>query len=125
MNAAVITKIEYRLLENPEFAFLELILYSGKFKEVPKKTGAGKLYTTTVDLAIPKITAENSSLIKSLDDRKAQFRVIDANGTVYLVGSDEYPARLVHESDLDGTPGSFGGYKCKITQISTTGCTVS
>jgi hypothetical protein len=126
MNSAVITKIEYRLLENPDFTILAFILYSAKFNEPPfKKTSAGKLYTTTLDLAIPKITSGNDTLIKSIADRKAQFKVTDANGTVYLIGNDQFPARLAHESALDGTPGSFGGYKCKITQFSTSGCTIS
>lgn len=115
MNAAVIIKIEYRLLENPEFLILDLILYSAKLRQDSQKTGAGTVYTTVVDLSVSKINQENNSIIKSIDHRKAQFRATDANGTIYLLGNDNYPARLVHQKALDGTPGSFGGYRCVIT----------
>lgn len=117
MNSAVITKIEYRLLENPEFTILDIILYSGKLKQDQAISGAGEKYTTIVDVSVPKINPDNNSIIKSINRRKAQFRVTDANGTVYLLGNDEYPARLVHQKALDGTAGSFGGYKCTITYI--------
>jgi len=115
MNAAVITKIEYRLLENPDFTILEQILYSGKLKQDPQESGAGTKFITIVDVSVPKLNTNNDSIIKSIDHRKAQFRCTDANGTVYILGNDEYPARLVHQKALDGTAGSFGGYKCTIT----------
>lgn len=121
MNAAVIVKCEYRLLENPEFSVLGHILYSGKPKEQPQKTNSGLIYTTTLDLSVSKITAENDLLIKAIVNRKVQFRVTDANGTIYLIGNDQFPARLMYDSALDGQPGSFGGYRCTITQKSTTG----
>lgn len=125
MNSAVITKFEYRLLENPEFTLMDRILYSGKLKEESQRTGAGLIFTTIVELSISKITAENDAPIKLINNRKAQFRVTDANGTIYLVGDDRYPARLLHQKALDGAPGSFGGYRCTITLKSTTGCAVS
>jgi len=125
MNSAVITKCEYRLIENPEFTIFDLILYSGKLKEDNQKTAAGILFTTVIELSISKITAGNDVLIKLLNNRKAQFRVTDANGTIYMVGNDNFPARLLHQKALEGAPGSFGGYRCTITQKSPTGCTVS
>ncbi|OFX52334.1 MAG: hypothetical protein A2066_00130 [Bacteroidetes bacterium GWB2_41_8] len=115
MNSAVITKIEYRLLENQDFTILDFILYSGKFKQDPDKSGAGVKYITIVDVSVPKINADSNSIVKSINNRKAQFRITDANGTIYLLGNDEHPARLVHQKALDGTAGSFGGYKCTIT----------
>lgn len=115
MNAAIITKIEFRLLENPEFSILDHTFFSGTLKQDSQRTRAGMLYITVMDFSVPKIIQESNSIIKSLNNRKAQFRATDANGTIYLLGNDNFPARLLHQKAIDGTPGSFGGYKCVIT----------
>lgn len=121
MNAAVITKIEYKFIGYLSFNTIPIIPSSGKFKEESIRSSKGLIYTTTVDLSISKIDKENDELIKSINNRKSQFRLTDANGTIIIVGDEEFPARLTPESGIDGTPGSFGGYRCKITCESQTG----
>lgn len=122
MNAAVITKIEYQLPGEVEFSVFDMVPESGKFNELWNATGAGKIYTTTVNFLIAGLTVDKDAVMKLLDNRKAYFRITDADDLVYLVGSVDYAARLSSEIDLGGAPGSFKGYRCKITQISTTGC---
>ena len=124
MNAAVITKIEYKLPGSENFIVLDIVPQSGKLKEDPKPTNAGLVYNTLVDFLIAGISGELDYEIKSINNRKAYFRVTDADDVVYLVGSTDYPARLSAQIDLGGTPGAFKGYRCTITQNSTTGCTV-
>lgn len=122
MNAAVITKIEYKLPGEENFTVFDIVPESGKLKQDPNASGSGKRYTTLVDFLIAGLTVDKDVLMKLLDNRKAYFKITDADNLVYLVGSVEYPARLSSEIDLGGAPGSFKGYRCKITQISTTGC---
>lgn len=124
MNAAVITKIEYGLPGAIEFTVLDIVPQSGKLKEDQKRTNAGIIYTTVVDFLIVGVSVELVSEIKTINNRKAYFRCTDADNVIYLVGSTDYPARLSAQLDLGGSPGSFKGYRCTITQISTTGCTI-
>lgn len=124
MNAAVITKIEYRLDGVEEFSVFDIVPESGKLKQENKPTGSGKKYTTVVDFLIAGMSIELDQLMKNMDDRKAYFRITDADNIIYMVGSSDYPARLVAPFDLGGAPGSFKGYRCSITQISTTGYTI-
>jgi len=124
MNAAVITKIEYKLPDQENFIVLDIVPESGKLKEEPKRTASGIIYTTIVDFLIAGMSSGLNSQIKSIDSRKAYFRCTDADDVVYLVGSEDYPARLISQFDLGGSPGSFKGYRCSINYISTTGCTI-
>lgn len=121
MNSAVITKIEYKLPEQENFTTLDIVPQSGKLKEDPSRTTSGIIYNTVVDFLIAGVSAELNSQIKSIDARKAYFRCTDADNVVYLVGSADYPARIICQVDLGGTPGLFKGYRCSINHISTTG----
>jgi len=124
MNSAVITKIEYKLPDQENFTVLDIIPESGNLKQEPKKTSAGIVYTAISEFLIAGISVELDNEIKSINNRKAYFRITDADDMVYLVGSTEFPARLSAQLDMGGTPGAFKGYRCTITQNSTTGCTI-
>lgn len=124
MNSAVITKIEYRIFPDAEFTLLTHIMYSGKLNEESADAEGVNLFTSTLNFSVAKITASTDSEIKSVKNRQAQFRVTDGNGTVYLVGDESYPARLVAQSALDGSPGSFNGYRCTVTCRAPYGCLV-
>jgi len=124
MNAAVITKIEYRLPGDIEFTVFDIVPESGKLNEDQKPSKADLIFTTVIDFLIVGMSIELNAQIKSINNRKAYFRITDADDVVYLVGSTDYPARLSAQIDLGGTPGAFKGYRCTITQNSTTGCTV-
>ncbi|WP_372772128.1 hypothetical protein [Mangrovibacterium sp.] len=125
MNSAVITKIEVRLIGEESFTELPQIMYSAKLTETVERNRGGLLYQLSCPFNVAKVSAANESQIESLVNRKAQFRLTDGNGVVHLVGSDEYPARLLHQKGLNGTPGSFNGYACKITCTSTNASLVS
>ncbi len=116
MNSGVITKVEYRILPEVNFSQLDVIPQSGKFNEDPQKTGAGMLYSFSAGFNIAKLNQGTDEIISNLTDRKAQFRITDANGTRHLAGDDSYPARLYASRHADGQPGSFNGYRCSITR---------
>lgn len=124
MNAAVITKIECNLAPDENFTALDIVPESGKLKDDSKRTASGIIFTTVVDFLIAGMSVELKEQIKSINSRKAYFRVTDADDVVYLVGSTDYPARFSAQLDLGGSPGLFKGYRCTITQNSTTGCTI-
>jgi len=122
MNSGVVVKIEYRLIGNLIFADLDVIPYSGSISEKWKKPFAGLIATVDVDFKKENWSPANNTLMKSLLNRKAQYRVTDANGTVSLVGSDKNPSRMIYEAQVAGAAGSFNGFTCAITWLSPTGC---
>lgn len=125
MNSAVITKIEYRIFPDVDFTELDTIPHSGKLSE-PLLTddGGNDYYDCNVPFTIAKSEAAKDTLLKSIKNRRAQYRVTDANSVVYLVGDESYPARLTYTRNLDGSPGSFNGYRCSIDCTSPEGSTV-
>ena len=126
MNSAVITKIEYRIFPNANFSNLEIIPQSGKLSSPRKKDAGGNAYfETSVPFNMAKSEPVKDDMLKNIVSRKGQFRITDANGFVYLVGNESYPARLNYGKALQGTPGSFNGYQCVITCKSVTGCEIS
>lgn len=116
MNSGVITKVEYRILPDVDFSELDVIPHSGKFAEEVQRTNAGLLYSFSANFNIARLNQETDKTIAELSDRKAQFRITDANGTRHLAGDEFYPARLYASRNVDGQPGSFNGYRCTITR---------
>ena len=125
MNSGVVVKIDYRLIGTVAFTDLDVIPYSGSITETWKKPFAGLIATVAVDFKKENWSPANNTMMKSLLNRKAQYRVTDANGTVSLVGSDKNPARLMFDAQVIGAAGSFNGFNCSITWLSPTGCTKS
>jgi hypothetical protein len=124
MNSGVIIKIEVRMVGGSTFSEIDFIPESAKMKEEPRREPAGLSFLTTIDFKVAMLSEDNDSVLNAINNRKAEFRITDANDTVYLVGSVNYPARLLYNRSADGTPGSFNGYLCVITQISPEGCTI-
>jgi len=125
MNSGVVVKIEYRLIGTVPFIDLDVIPYSGTISEKWKKVFAGLIATIAVDFKKENWSPANNTLMKSLLNRKAQYRITDANGTVSLVGSDKNPARVLYDAQVSGAAGSFNGFTCAITWLSPTGCAKS
>ncbi|WP_299576656.1 hypothetical protein [uncultured Sunxiuqinia sp.] len=125
MNSAVITKIEYQLDGQQDFSEIEIIPHSAKMSEDHARTRAGDLHKTNAQFNIAKVCPETDSILLAVKSRRAQFRITDANGVIHLVGSTSYPARLSYEKGLDGSPGSFNGYRCLITCSSPVGSSAS
>lgn len=126
MNSGVITKIEYCIFPTVSFTELEIIPYSGKvFEDIKKDDGGNEYSDCTIDFKIAKSETAKDTILKSIVNRKGKYRINDANGVVYVVGDDTYPARLTYTRNLDGQPGSFNGYNCVITCKTTNGITIS
>ena len=126
MNSAVITKIEYRVFPEANFTELDTIPHSVKLSELLQKDSSGNRYfDCQVNFNVAKSEAAKDTILKSIAVRKAQYRVTDANGVVYLVGDETYPARLIHNRNLDGKPGSFNGYHCTISTKNVEGIDVT
>lgn len=125
INSAVVVKAEYRLIGSDTFIDLDIIPYSGSISETWKKPFAGLIATVAVDFKKENWSPTNNTLMKSLLNRKEQFRVTDANGTVSLVGSDKNPARLMYDAQVAAAAGSFNGFTCSITWLSPSGCAKS
>lgn len=121
MNSAVIIKIEFKLQTDENFTVLDFIPYSGKISDQVSTTRPGDFYNTTVNFNIAKAGSATDTILKTFKNRKAQFRITDANSAVHLVGNDDWPARLLYQKALDGAAGSFNGYRCTISCQSPTG----
>lgn len=124
MNSAVITKVEYMFPGENEYTVLDIVPHAGKLSHEPKLTSAGLLYSAKADFLIAGTSTELNQQMSILNARKSIFRLTDADGLVYIVGSESYPARILSVLDLGGSPGSFKGYRCTITLTSPTGCMV-
>ena len=125
MNAAVVVKAEYRLIDTNSFTDIDIIPYSGSISETWKKTFSGLAATVTVNFKKENWSPSNNTTMKSLLNRKAQFRITDANGTVSLVGTNENPARLLFDASVESAAASFNGFTCSISWLSPQGCAKS
>lgn len=116
MNSGVIIKVEYRLLGDANFNDLDVVPESGTLAEPVERTAAGMLHKITSTFKIARTSIETETLLKAIKNRKAQFRITDANKSVHLVGDADYPARLTnYQKAVDGNPGSFNGYRCTVS----------
>lgn len=125
MNSGVVIKVEYQLIGQTEYTDLDIIPYSGTISESWTKPFQGLIATTKVDFKKENWSSINDTLMKSLLNRKAQYRITDANGTISIVGTVKKPARMLYLAGIDSAPGSFNGFTCTISWISTTGCSKS
>lgn len=122
MNSAVVIKAEYRVIGSEQFTDLDIVPYSGSITEAWQKSMAGMAAKVTVGFKKEKWSAEFDSVAKGLLNRKAQYRITDANGVVRLVGTDQIPARLLYDSRVGAAAGSFNGYEFSIDWLSPDGC---
>lgn len=118
MNSGIIIKVEYRVFPASSFLTLTIIPYSGKFNEVLSRVKEGALYAWEGSFDIAKLTDTTDQLLDSIAQRKAQFRITDGNGTLHLVGTDQYPARMLYSRQVDNQPGAYNGYRCTILRKS-------
>lgn len=114
MNAAVITKIEYRLPGEQDFIQVSFTAFSANINQQQEKTNSGTIYTSTLGLKIPKCSDENDAFLKSLAARKSIWRVTDANEVVHYIGTDSIPSRLNFTKTIDGQPGNYNGYQLTV-----------
>jgi hypothetical protein len=124
MNSAVISKIEYRFPGNAQFTEIWFTQFSASLKEKAATTKAGTLYTATINFKVAKNSSGNDTLLKSLARRKAIYQLTDANGTVFIAGTDKVRARLEFQRAIDGKPGNFNGYNVTVTYKSKNGCDI-
>ncbi len=120
MNVGIISKIEYALLPDGEFAEFSFTGFSGTISKTPDKTNAGNVHKTTIALKIPGVEPSKTSLLDSLLFRPASYKVTDGNGIVHLVGTSGYPARLEYLQEVNGSAGGWNGYSLTINHQSPT-----
>ncbi len=126
MHSVVVTKVEYRLIEDENFSTpFDIVPESGRLTEEPGRTSQGILNKASAEFSIAGITADSDTLMKKLSRRKHQFRLTDSNGCVHLVGDDYYHVRFSYQKIIDQTPGTFNGYRCSIACNSPSGSSVS
>ena len=115
MNSAVIIKIEFRFPNVELFTPIAYTGFSASLTEQISKSFAGVLHTAAFQFRIPKCDAGKDRLMISLSQRRAVYRATDANGAVYLIGSDKRGALLLYSRTVDGKAGGFNGYEAVIT----------
>jgi len=123
-NSGIITKVEYAILPSTTMIDIDAIPFSGNFSEKFAKTMAGVHYEANADFSIAKIETATNEMLQALVDRKAIFNITDGNGTVHVVGTNIYPARLAYSRAVDAQAGGFNGYRCNITRVSPTPCEI-
>jgi hypothetical protein len=125
MHSVVISKVEYRIIGEENFASLDSIPESGVLNEDTDETSNGQLHKTSVQFNIAGVTVVMDALMKKLRGRKLQFRLTDTNALEHLTGDDFYCARMSFQKVIDKTPGSFNGYRCSVRCNSPSGSSVS
>lgn len=122
MNSGVIIKIEFCINGEEEYQEMDFVPNSGNFTESMEETEAGNVFSFESGFKIAEINPDTDSILNGITGRRASFRITDANGRVYTVGDSMYRARFTFSRRMDGTPGSFNGYECRITRKSPTAC---
>ena len=125
MNSGAVIKAEYKLIGSVDFTDLDIIPYSGTISENWKKQFQGLAATTEVNFKKENWGTTNDGTMKSLLNKKALFRITDANGTQFTVGTLRKPARMLYSASVEAGPGSFNGFTCSISWLSLSGCTKS
>jgi hypothetical protein len=76
---------------------------SGGFSEQEEKTQAGPRWNKKVQLSIPKLRSEVSSLLENYENRKLVLLISDMNGESHLV----YPLRMTRQRNIPGQAASL------------------
>lgn len=77
-----------------------------------KDSDGGAIFETSVKFKIPKDESGYTDTLKTLSARNLILRETDKNGTVRIIGTLDFPARLQFEISKS----SYNGYDCEITQ---------
>jgi len=86
-----------------------------------KKSDAGVLYEVSCSARKAGKSAANFQTLNTLSSRQHIFRLTDANGQKYLIGTKENPAKLEFNDVNDGEPTGSRGYTFDISWQSITG----
>ena len=123
MHSPVITKIEFRYLDNEYYDFrnFDIVPYSGSLTENMSESKSGHLHKTSLSFKKEGVNADNERLFSKLRNRPAQFRVTDAGSEITIVGDKNYRARLTYTKVIDGSATGFNGYQCSVVCESPSG----
>lgn len=116
MHSPVITKIEFRYLDNTyyEYVDFDIVPYSASLTENVSKAKEGHLHKTSVSFKKEGVNTTNERIFSKLRSRPSQFRVTDAGGKVTIVGDENYRARLTYTKTISGPATGFNGYQCSV-----------
>jgi hypothetical protein len=114
MHSIVINKVECRLIGQEDFSTLNIVPQSAVLTEDTEDTPQGVLHKKSVQFDIAAVDVAEA-VMKSLRNRRTQFRLTDTGNQTHLVGDDYYFARMRYQKIIDRSPGSFNGYKCTVS----------
>ena len=118
MITAIIIGVEYKIIGEAEFTKIDFEGFSGKLtKNIPKVSG-NLIHTTSIVIKKQEVKSENNSLFDKLLNRPCQYKLTDSNGKTHSVGDSNFPAKLIYQSELEGTPGGWNGYTATISHKS-------
>jgi hypothetical protein len=132
MNNPTIFKIEYQGRETviiPVTASDEVDsgCFSGAWNEIdmapgtgyvsdqPNNEGGNKSHTTSVQFFIAGISTEQKMELNELESDPAVYRLTDGEGKQYIVGSDQFRARLTFGEEISAAASGKKGYNCSIS----------
>ena len=114
----IIKSIEYKFTENGSYSDITFRQGSAFYQETPQRVPAGLLYLTEVTAYIPVLDETKQAYITSLVQQSAIFRLQDASGLYFEVGTDAEPAIFTANKKIGPTPGVAYGWDIKISCLS-------
>ena len=117
MNISYIIRIESRTapIAGVEQSYVPMPFQKGSAAYGQKETRSsqGSLYNSTLSFKIAGITSESEAAVNRF--RKARnIRITDINGWGVVLGGSSIRLDITREKNIEGTPGSFRGYKIKV-----------
>ena len=116
MNISYIIRIEGRPspvggIEQP-FVAIPFLGGTAAYEQKETRSNQGILYKCTLSFKMAGITSDNQEAVARF--RRARFvRVTDVNGLKIILGDEHIRLIVTTDQDIEGTPGSFRGYKVK------------
>jgi len=132
MNNPTIFKIEYQGRETviiPVTSSEEVDsgCFSGEWIELDMAPGTGSLsdnqndesgnrsHTTQVNFFIAGISPEQKMELNELSSNPAVYRITDGEGKQYIVGTDQFRAKLSFGEEITASAAGKKGYNCSIS----------
>ena len=88
---------------------------SSELQITAKQSDHGDIYTCSLQARIPKDNPETTSFIRASQNAWFLLRVTDANGIIRLIGTPDFPARLVSKISIPASPAAYNGYDLAFT----------
>ncbi len=87
---------------------------TASFSDSSKSVSEGIMYKQKLAWKIPKVGPSNHAIAHAYDNKKVVLRVTDANGTVYILGSEKAPAYINVKSRIPTKPSGLNAYSLSV-----------